>query len=339
MKMNLNHSDINIKKKKISEQIVAWSSSREKYLNVISPPYNSSEIFLNIILNYVYRNKKVLYITDENSIHIEIIEKIKRKSKFRRYTYVKEKSNYNDALLIISKHDMLSKLDDKFDLVIYDDIKSFSSRTNYEIIEAMVSKAKDNAKVISYCIEKTFKNKREILLPVRGNSYPVIEPKFIGTRININKDIPYVAYEYLEWSIKTNQKVMVYVPNEEKVKKVYQYLSVYCSKINRNIISFIKNKNEEKVLYNFMKMKQGIMVTNDFHFDIKNVNVMVFFADDKLFDYKKLVYLCGKVGRSGKSRRGEVVFLGKYETEDMDKAKNITRHFNKEAWEMNLLKI
>ncbi|MCY6355466.1 hypothetical protein OIO11_09585 [Clostridium sp. ZS2-4] len=337
--MFLKHSNLKVEKETISEEILAWSSSREKYLNVTSPPYNSSEIFINIILNFVYRNKKVLYITDENSIQVEIIEKIKKISKFRGYTYLKEKSNFGDSLLLIAKHEMLNKLNYKFDLVIYDDIKSFSSRTKYKIIEAMTSKAKDSAKIIAYSIEKIFENKKEIILPVRDNCYPLIEPKFIGTRVDINKDIPYVVYEYIEWSLKIKQKVIIYVPNEAKVKSAYEYLSLYCSKLDGNVIFSIKNKSDRKILDNFTKMKQGIMITNDFYFDAKNVNVMVFFADDELFNYKKLVYLCGKVGRSGKSRKGEVIFLGNCETEAIDKAKNITRHFNKEAWEMNLLKI
>lgn len=337
--MFLKHSNLKREKESISDQILAWSSSREKYLNVTSPPYNSSEIFINIILNFVYRNKRVLYITNENSIYVEITEKIKKMSKFRRYTYLKEKSNFQDALLLIAKHEMLNKLNYKFDLVIYDDIKSFSSRTKYEIIEAMTSKAKDSAKIIAYSIEKTFENKKEIILPVRDNSYPIIEPKFIGTRVDISKDIPYVVYEYIEWYLKTKQKVIIYVPQEIKVKNVYGYLSLYFSKLDRNVMFFIKNKNDKKILENFIKVKQGIMITDDFYFDVNNVNVMVFFANDQLFNYKKLVYLCGKAGRSGKNRRGEVIFLGNCETEAIDKAKNITRHFNKEAWEMNLLKV
>lgn len=337
--MFLKHSNLEMEKESISDQILAWSSSREKYLNVTSPPYNSSEIFINIILSFVYRNKRVLYVTNENSIHVEITEKIKKMSKFRGYTYLKEKSNFEDALLLIAKHGMLNKLNCKFDLVIYDDIKSFSTRTKYEIIEAMTSKAKNNAKMIAYSIERIFENKKEIIFPARDNSYPIIEPKFIGTRVDINKDIPYVVYEYIEWSLKTRQKVIIYVPDEVKVRSVYGYLSVYCSKLDRNVKFFIENKNDEKILDNFIKIKQGIMVTNDFYFDVTNANVMVFFADNELFNYKKLMYLCGKAGRSEKGPRAEAIFLGNCETEAMDKAKNITRHFNKEAWEMNLLKI
>lgn len=329
------------KKERIFKQIVDWSLGREEFLNIISPPYNLSHTFIEVILKFTSMNKKVLYITNEEAGEAHIINIIKKKSSFRKYVYFKENSDLKDALLVVARHDMLEMFEEQFDLVIYDDIKSFSLYTKEEIAEASMKKSKRHGKIISYSIEKVFTNSREILIPVRENNYPMIEPKFISTRIDINKDIPYVIYEYLEWSINSNNKVIVYVPDEERVVNVYKYLAKYCSKFSEGTLYFIKNKNDKNILYKFINMKKGIVITNHFNdidIDSSNVIVMVFFADDKYFDYKKLVYLCGKVGRNEKSLKGEVIFLGNYETEDIDKSKSITRYFNKEAWEMNLLR-
>ncbi|MCY6958800.1 hypothetical protein [Clostridium brassicae] len=340
MSGGLKHSIFRLESKKISHQILEWGFSKERYLNVVSPPYISTDIFVEIILSFIRQNKKILYITNENDSEIEIVEKIKKESKFRRYTYLKENSKFQESLLIIARHEMADKLNCKFDLIIYDEIKNFSEYKIYDIIDIMNRRAHDDTKLITCFIEKIFQNKREIVLPVRNNVYPLIEPKFISTRVDINKDIPYVIYEYLEWSLKINsQKVVVYVPCEDKLYKVYKYLALYCDRMNKNILSFVKNKSNKKILNNFLKMKEGLLITNDLYSDISNSSVMVFFADDKVFDYKKLVYISGKVGKSEKKPKGEVIFLGNCETEDIDKAKNITRNFNKEAWEMNLLRI
>ncbi|MFU0824846.1 hypothetical protein [Clostridium sp.] len=329
--------------KSVRREIAQWCLGREKTLNIISPPYNLMKIFPYAIINSVNLNKKVLYITNEESSNVHIINDMKKEYGFKKYTYYKENIKYNDSLLVISKHNMLENIKDKFDLVIYDDIKSFSFHSKKEIAEASESMCKKDGKIIGYSVERIFdRASREIILPIRGNAIPLVEPKFISTRIDINKDIPYVVYEYIEWSINSNRKVIVYVPDEVKVENVHEYLSKYCSKFSKGTLPFIRNKSEKRILYNFIKMKKAIVVTNHFndvHFDLKDINVMVFFADNKYFDYKKLVYLCGKVGRSENSHNGEVVFLGNYETEDMDKAKSITRRFNKEAWDMNLLKI
>ncbi|MCY6485641.1 hypothetical protein OW763_15020 [Clostridium aestuarii] len=340
--MHFKNSKFTLEKEKISKQILDWNFSKEKFLNVISPPYNSTEIFMGIILYFVNNNKRVLYVTNEDSLYIDILYRIKEVSKFRRYSYFRENGDYGSALLVVSQYERLKKLKDKFDLVIYDDINSFPMYSKNEIIKGLKTMCASDGKVISFSIEKIFENKREIILPVRENCYPIIEPKFIGTRIDMNKDIPYVVYEYFKWSVNIKHKVIVYVPDEEKIINVYKYLYKYCSRLNKNIFTFIKKKNDDKMFLNFIRMKKGIIITNDFkdlYANFNNINIMVFFANDKLFDYKKLVYFCGKVGRSERRHKGEVIFLGNSETEDIDITKNITRHFNKEAWEMELLKV
>lgn len=340
MVVNSKHLSYENVKKKISNRILLWSFGKEKYLNIISPPYNSSQIFVDTILKYVENNKKVLYITNEKYPNVEIIAAIKNNNKFRGYTYLRENSEFEESLLIVTKYEMLSKINSKFDLIIYDDIKIFSKYKAYEVIYAMGKRSKENSKFISYSIEKNFPNSTDVIFPVRYNSYPLVEPKFIDTRIDINKDIPYMVYEYLKWELETNlKKIIVYVPNVEKVKKVYKYLTTYCATLNKNILHFSKDIDDKKTLQNFLKVKQGILITDDVYFNINNINVMVFFANDKSFNYKKLVYLSGKAGLNRKTHRGEVIFLGNCESDAMCEAKNIMRYFNKEAWEMNLLKI
>lgn len=326
----------------ITSEIIQWSLGKEKFLNIIAPPYNTYEIFVKIILEYISRHKKVLYITDEELNKIHIISSIKKEGSFRDYVYFKENSYYEDAFLLICKHHMLDKIKEKYDLVIYDDIRSFSFYTKDEIAQVAIEKCKSEGKVIAYSIEKIFNCSRETIFPVRANYHPMAEPKVIATRIDINRDIPYVIYEYLEWLISGKGKVVVYAPDKEKTIQVHKYLSLYCSKFTSNILKYTKDDEDKSVLYKFINTHKSILVTNHFRdidFNINNLNAMVFFADDNYFDYKKLTYLCGKVGRSISSQRGEVIFLANYESEDMDKAKNIIRHFNKEAWEMNLLKI
>ncbi|MDU5011609.1 MAG: competence protein ComF, partial [Clostridium botulinum] len=61
--------------------------------------------------------------------------------------------------------------------------------------------------------------------------------------------------------------------------------------------------------------------------------------DKNKFNYKELIYLCGTVGRGEYDFKGEIIFLANTETVHMEKAKNIIRGFNKEAWELGFLTI
>lgn len=329
-------------KGKIGNDILKWSIGNERFLNVVSTPYNSSEIFIKVILYYVERNEKVAYITNESYDTVNILDEIKKRTVFRDYTYIRSPKRHVNSRLIVCDFNNAIQLEDNFDLVIYDDIGSFPGYSKYEILDLLSKMSSRNAKLIVYSVEGILKNKREMILPVKDNRTPIIEPRTILTRIDINKDIPFVVYDYLRWSINSDRKVIICVPDEEKLENVYFYISNYCRNISKSIVCFRKDKTDKKLLANFEKMKKIVIITNDFQkvfSSSMNVDVMVYFADDIGFNYKKLIYFCGSVGRSEKDLKGEVIFLANEETEDMEKAKDITRNFNKEAWEMGLLRI
>ncbi len=52
-------------------------------------------------------------------------------------------------------------------------------------------------------------------------------------------DIPLVVYEYLNWSIISNRKVIIFTPDAEKATAVFEYLSNLKEKLSENIFLFI----------------------------------------------------------------------------------------------------
>jgi late competence protein required for DNA uptake (superfamily II DNA/RNA helicase) len=340
----LSHKTLNIgyEKEKSMESIYNWSLGREKILNIISPPYSSSIIFLKTILAAASREERVLYITGEQEEHIEILNHIKKYTEFRDYTYLRKAVLPSNSKLVISNYRNAVKITETFDLVIYDDIRSFSEYSCYEIMDLLIKCISSNGKIISCSIESIFKSQRDIILPVRDNKKPMVEPRYVITRLDIKKDIPYIVYDYLNFSIERNRKVIIYVPDRDRIQCVYKYLCNFRESLAKNILYYDKQESDDRILVNFMKIKKAIIVTDDFrdiYMDLKDIDVMVYFSDDKSFNYKNLVYFCGKVGRTEHISSGEVIFLANEESSDMEKAKNITRYFNKEAWEMGLLNI
>jgi late competence protein required for DNA uptake (superfamily II DNA/RNA helicase) len=330
-------------REKINLELINWISGKEKILNIISIPYNSAMIFTDIILNIISENKRILYITEENERNINIIECIKKGSSFRDYSYLrKNNSRLNTAThLLISNYERALQIDINYDYVIYDDIGSFPKYSKFEILELLATYYKNGSRIVCRSIEPIFQNARIIDIPIKDSRTPIAEPRIITTRIDVNKDIPYVAYEYLVWSIKSDRKVIIYVPDEERAENVYKYLINLRDSLHNNIMYF-KNIDDLKLLQNFIKNKKGIIIMdcmNELDVDFKDTDIMVYFADDRVFDYKKLIYFCGKVGRTSDSGSGEVVFLARESTKDMEIAKDIARSFNKQAWELGLLNI
>lgn len=330
-------------KDRIRESIFNWSYGKDMALNVIAPPFCSPDIFLKSIFKFIEAKKRVLYITGELEENVQILKSIKKQFDFRNYSYIRNNMIQSNALLTVCNYKNAVSLKEKYDLVIYDDINSFPKYNNLEIIDIITKCVKDTGKIICFSIEGIFKNQREILIPDRGNKKPLPEPRYVITRIDLNKDIPFMIYDYLNFSIENDRKVVIYLPNnKEKVHNVFSYLCNFKSMLSKNIMYFINGESDEKILYNFSRIKKAILVTDDYKdrgISLDNTDVIVYFSDDIFFNYKKLVFFCGKVGRSDKLKASEVIFLANDETYDMDRAKNIIRYFNKESWEMGLLDI
>ena len=65
---------------------------------------------------------------------------------------------------------------------------------------------------------------------------------------------------------------------------------------------------------------------------------VIMFSDNERYNYKKILYVCGQI-RNIKSNLPEVLLVSNYISEDMDKAKNMARDFNKRVWEKRLMEL
>ncbi|WP_406540921.1 hypothetical protein ACI7YW_01315 [Clostridium ljungdahlii] len=151
-----------------------------------------------------------------------------------------------------------------------------------------------------------------------------------------------MVYDYLKWSISIGKKIIIYVPSKYKIDKVASYMHKYCKNLAHDVVCFAKGESNKKLIYKFLQTKNSILITNCFEetaLNAKNSELIVYFADDVNFTYKEFVYLCGSVGRGEKDLKEEVILVSNIETEEIEKAKSITSNFNREAWNMGLLKI
>lgn len=337
-KLNLSEEKV-----EISKEILRCSLSGKKRIDVVSVFYNSSDLLLETIIAHANEKKNILYITDEDVHSIDIVSFINKFSNMGEYVHSPEK-NYSSVneYFHICNHEKALKLGEKFDLVIYNDIRSFPKYNKQQIKKILLRACKSDGIAIAYSVENVLSEGAPIIFPLKNNKIPIIEPRIITTRINLNIDIPSVVYEYLNWSIISNRKVIIFTPDEEKAKVVFQYLSNFKEKLSEDLFLYISNKSDDNIPLAFMHKDEGIIVTNDFeesYLKFNAVDVIVYFADNTKFTYKQLLYLSSKVGRYETMQRGEAIFLANVETVQMDKARSIARKFNKKAWEKGLLNI
>ncbi|WP_251861547.1 competence protein ComF [Clostridium sp. Marseille-Q2269] len=323
------------------EVILNWCKGKEKFLNVISIPYNTTDFFVDSILYLVKNKNNILYITNEEENNIDIIQNIKRRSNFRQYSYIRRSKLDITSNLKVTNFNVAFNIDEKFDFILYDDLSSYTNYNKDSIKDLILSKLSNEGRCIMYSIEELFLNSRNIYIPVKKDRMPIIEPRTLLTRINISREIPFIIYDYMKWSFHSKRKVIIYTPSYFISENLYSYFNNYINNIDVNIILDIE-LDSNKSLYNFKKMKEGIFITHLFYDEFskfKDIDLIIYGSDKNKFNYKELIYLCGTVGRGEYDFKGEIIFLANSETMHMEKAKDVIRHFNKEAWELGFLTI
>lgn len=326
----------------IFKKIRDWYASEKLcVLNLATTPYNTSLILIDLIKELISQNKNILYITNKDEKNIEVLKHIKREKIFKSYSYFRSGDTNISANIIFTGHENALYFNKSVDIIIYDDIEGYSPYSKVEIQELLNYLYKYSPKIIAYSIEPIFLNTTVIDVPCIKGNCPITEPRFLSTRIDLKKDIPYMMYEYLTWFTTLKRKVVIYTPNEESSDRIYEYLLALKENLNTLIHRFRGNKKDRNLEY-LLKSRDVsvIVVTNDYedYFEsLSNLDIIVYNSEHRNFDYKKIVYFCGKVGLFNSKTKGEVLLLANEITTEMEKAKDITRRYNILAWERGFL--
>lgn len=329
----MNHKELNSAFKKIN----SWYDKKTKVLTIKTRPFNTPIVFSNLINRILNDNGKVLYVwgfSDKNQIN-----KIKRQY-YNLLIDEKKKKHIGDNIEFITI-DLLKDIYDDFDLVIFDDITIFSSISGdilRESIEDIYWRAR---KILVYSSEYIFPIGSKMELVYLIDNVPIIEPRFILTRIRLENDIPIALYEYLKWFKQNKKRVLIIVPSEYMLNKVYNNYYNTLRNDGIRVIKYLKEQNFrfiEEILEGYSD--SVFIITNSIGSYINyidDLNIVMLFLDEEAFSYKDIIYLCGSL-KINNNVLPEILLVSKEIYEDMDKSKNITRGFNQSLWERKLLK-
>ena len=330
----MNYKELSNAFKKINK----WYGKRTKVLNIKTRPFNSIEIFSNIINKVLYKNKKILYIfCSEEKDYIKV--RINDIYKFLDNTIISKQLESNIHFVNIGDIEGVDKF---YDLVIVDDISLFSKISNEYIRESIENVYWKSNKIIIYSSEYIFPIGEKIELNYILSDDPMVEPRLISTRIRLEENIPISLFEYFKWFKESKKIVLVLVPSEEKLNKVYNHYYEVLRDLDIRVVRYTKNQD-----FKFIKdiidgySNSLFIVTNNcgqYMNNILNVNIIILFADDIYYSYKKIVYMCASLNNS-REIKSELIMVSREVSQDMDYAKNITREFNKKLWEKQYLKL
>ena len=337
----LDNKLINLKEfNNCTSKISKWYNKQSKILSIVTNPYNTSLIFLNIIKSLIKEKSKILYVWNGDGYNRELIESLKKDGLSFKYSYMEEKE-VNDNLVFVNFKN-IRNIKGCYDLCIIDDISKYSTFSKEEIREYIEYLYIYSKRIISYSIEKIINMGTSFNISDLIRRKVFIEPRIITTRVKLDEDMPYTLYDYLMWFKSNNRKVIIYAPNEEKINKIFNYYTNELKIKDIKIIKFLKNNTVKDIEYIYkIKNKSVFIITNNIREYSKGesgIDIVVLFADESFYNYKKIIYFCADVGKNIKNKNiGEVLLVGRDISEDMDLAKDMTRGYNKNIWERGLL--
>ncbi|MEG0132704.1 MAG: hypothetical protein RR891_04825 [Clostridium sp.] len=327
-------------KKAIEDKLIEAVMKKVEKINIVSSLNNKTQIFNDVFKWCLSQGRRILYIINEDKESFDISKVISNEFLIQ---YIDNKNHaVTNGKINVCTHNVAIYLEEKFDVVIYDEVNSRPRYSKDAIVRVLNCNCNNYGTMISYSMEEAFKNELTLYNLRKDKQVPIVEPRIITTRMNVAEEIPMVVYEYLKWSINTNKKVVIYVPDDERVDKIYGYLKNISNKLTKNIFSEKLKSLDRKDVSRFLLSECGILVTDNFKENFRGVhplNVMLFFADDINFNYKDLVYISSKINRLSMAQREEVIFICNSETKHMDICRNVLRELNKRAWEEGYLKL
>ena len=299
---------------------------------MVSHPFYDLRLLIAFVDKLSQYNKKILYITyDETYV----------KRQFSKFS-----TNFSDAVLFSTPFVSLDFESRNIDLVIFDDVSGISF-----INDSDISLFLDGIK----CKKKIILSIKEILetdrvYVINENFGFFREPRSIQTKIDLNFDIPHVVFEFLEWFMINKTKVILVTKDILSSKNIYSYIKKYVSlsnKLNNLFVDFEFNSFHDFEVS--LKLNSYIYITSDYNLkefqkficendcSIDNFNIVVFFASDKVFDYKTLLRFCA-ISNFLNDCKNEVIFVSNYENMEIITTKDIARSYNKKLWEFGLRK-
>lgn len=217
---------------------------------------------------------------------------------------IKEESN--DSFIFLTCH-QLKKYYKYFDLLIIDEVDAFPFCDNYKL-ETFALEAAKRFIFLSATLPSKYEEvvRKKLAIKVSVNNrfhYHKIPLPQLIIKSNFSCDI--WLYKYLKSS---KAQVIIFVSNintgymlEKKLRRLKLSVNFVSSKnITKEILNRFRD-NEFKILISTTILERGVT--------FKNINVIIYNANHKIFDSKTLIQISGRVGRDYHYHDGDIYFL------------------------------
>ena len=322
-----------------------------------------TEVSFGAIEEALNRGGKVLFAIPRRDVVIELEPRLKKAFPGVKITclYGGSQDKFQDGQITIATTHQAIRFYRKFSLIVLDEADAYPYQGS-QMLYHFVQRAKQPSGKIVYMtatpskellaqIEKGKLTK--ITIPARHHGFPLPEPKFLaapGLDTSNHKSIK-IPIEVLQWLHKVVEgdkgQVFIFVPTIKLAEAVALNLREGLTKRPFSFppewvqFSHSKDPNRDEKRQQFKDGLFPCFVTTSIMergITVPKAKVLVLFADyERIFDQGTLVQMAGRSGRLDADPVGEVLFVGKKQTEEIQGACRVIKKMNLEAGEKGYL--
>lgn len=293
-----------------------------------------TELIYSSFAYYLSKNKKVGFATPRKDVVIDLLPRFKKSFPNTNIISVYGQHSYTISgdIILLTTH-QLYRYPNYFDLIVLDEIDAFPYKGNKQLESFFKKCVRGNYVLLSATPSKEdikkIKEDNGIILKLfeRYHKYDLPVPTFI-------KGNYYSCYlkclYYLRKFILDNKQVFIFAPTIDIGKKLFSFLNL--------VIKggcFVSSKEEERslIIDKFKHKYYSYLVTTSIlerGVTVENLNVIIFRADNYIYDSASLIQISGRVGRKINSPTGQVIYIGETYNFEIDKSIKEIIKYNKE---------
>jgi competence protein ComFA len=308
----------------LSNQLVAnYRNKIDTLVNAVCGA-GKTELVYAVIAECLSQGKNVAFAVPRRDVVIELFHRIS--DVFSKNSVTSVYGSHSDKLeadiVVLTTH-QLYRYNNYFDLIILDEIDAFPFKDN-PLLSSMFFRAVKGTIIMmsatpSLDVLKYFKkgNRAILELNTRFHRHPLPVPVVVR-KIGIFK-FP-VLVKTLKEFISQNKKTFVFAPTISKCENLAKFLKIF---VKNGTFVHSKCKDRANKISDFKNGKYDYMVTTavlERGVTFKDLQVIIYDADNELYNSHTLIQIAGRVGRKIDAPEGKVFFLVNKTTAEIQKA-------------------
>ena len=283
-----------------------------------------TEISYGIIARSMARGLRVGFALPRRDVVIELYYRLKSAFPHNKIVaiYGGNTTRLEGDCIILTTH-QLYRYPNYFDLLVMDEIDAFPFKGN-DVLIAMYKRS-----LKGHCVMMSATPSEAVIKEFQGEGHAILElrTRFHKHPIPVPKTITVPSIFQLLFVIrrlrvygKEGKPCLIFVPTVEDAELLFQKLSMFVK--GGDYVSS-KRRMREAIISKFKKGGYSYLVTTavlERGVTVKGVQVVVYGADDPIYDSAALIQIAGRVGRKKGAEDGDVFFLAKEESKSMRKA-------------------